>query len=111
MARIKTAASLIRPAEYRTAPPPAKEADPFYLSPAWRALVARLIAQRGRRCEDPDCRKPDRGAGGRIFGDHIKELRDGGAPLDERNVLLRCGSCHSRKTAAERARRMAQRYG
>ena len=84
-----------------------KRADAFYSTPAWRALVARLIKQRGRRCEDPehDCSTPRFGV--RIFGDHIIEKRDGGAPLDPRNILLRCGSCHTRKTAAERA----QRYG
>jgi 5-methylcytosine-specific restriction protein A len=27
----------------------------------------------------------------RLFGDHIVELRDGGAPLDKRNLTLRCG--------------------
>jgi len=37
----------------------------------------------------------------RVFGDHMVELQDGGAPLDKTNVMLRCGSC------AQRARRMA----
>lgn len=40
-------------------------------------------------------------AGMRVFGDHVVELQDGGAPLDKTNVMLRCGSC------AQRARRMA----
>jgi hypothetical protein len=43
-----------------------------------------------------------------VFGDHIVELRDGGAPLDPANVLLRCGRCHTTKTVAERARRTAR---
>lgn len=110
MARIKAAPLAIRAAEYRTAPPPAKMPDPFYASAAWRALMAEIIAQRGRRCEDPDCTKADRGRGGRIYGDHIHELRDGGAALDPKNILLRCGACHTRKTAAARAKRMAARY-
>jgi 5-methylcytosine-specific restriction enzyme A len=44
-----------------------------------------------------------------MFVDHKTELRDGGAPLDRRNVWLLCGSCHSLKTARERARRTAER--
>ena len=41
------------------------------------------------------------------LGDHIRELQDGGALLDPRNIMLRCGSCHTTKTIAERAKRMA----
>ena len=51
----------------------------FYTSPAWRALLARIIALRGRRCEDPACARVR--AATRVFGDHIVELADGGAPL------------------------------
>lgn len=87
---------------------PAKRADPFYLSPEWRALMDRLIAERGRRCQDPECNTPNR-VPSRIFGDHIIERRDGGADLDPSNVLLRCGSCHTRKTAQARAQRVAFR--
>lgn len=107
MGKIAVAAPSIRTADHRTIAIAPKVADPFYLKPEWRALMARLIAERGRRCEDPACQAPRRGAGGRIFGDHIKELRDGGAELDPANILLRCGACHSRKTAAARARRLA----
>ena len=49
------------------------------------------IAARGRRCEECDR------AQCRIYGDHIRELKDGGAPLDPANVLLRCRSCHTLK--------------
>ncbi len=90
----------------RSAKPAAKTTNPFYLSPEWRALVAEIIRERGARCEDPACRFPGR-TGIRVFGDHIVELADGGAPLDKTNVMLRCGSCHTHKTNAERARRMA----
>ena len=89
----------------RSALPAAKTTDPFYLSPEWRALVAEIIRERGARCEDPSCRYAGR-TGARVFGDHIVELKDGGAPLDKTNVMLRCGSCHTRKTNVERARRM-----
>jgi hypothetical protein len=87
--------------EQRTALPPAKAVDAFYISPAWRALIAEIIAERGRHCEDPLCRRESPPS--RVFGDHIIELRDGGAPLDKRNIMLRCGSCHTRKTAETRA--------
>jgi 5-methylcytosine-specific restriction protein A len=87
----------------RTALPPPKRADSFYLSPEWRGLMAEIVLDRGKRCQE--CGR----TGTRIFGDHIIELRDGGAPLDRRNVRLLCGSCHTRKTAAARARRMAAR--
>ncbi len=79
---------------------PPRIAEPFYTSRAWLDLMAGIKRERGERCQD--C-----GRGRcRIFGDHIVELRDGGAKLDRRNVRLRCGSCHTLKTNAERARRM-----
>ncbi len=89
---------------------PLKRAEAFYLSPQWRAFMDALVIERfgsraEARCEDPECLYPER-RGIRIFGDHIHERKDGGAPLDKRNVLCRCGSCHTRKTAAERARRL-----
>lgn len=89
---------------------PRKVAESFYLSPEWRALVDDIIRERGRRCEDSACETPN-GPWSRIIGDHIIERRDGGAPLDKRNVLLRCQACHARKTARERARRMLNKTG
>ena len=42
----------------------------------------------------------------RIFFDHIKERRDfPELELVKSNIMGRCGSSHSRKTAAERAKR------
>ncbi|HLL28550.1 MAG TPA: HNH endonuclease signature motif containing protein [Xanthobacteraceae bacterium] len=81
--------------------------NPFYLTVEWRSLVKHLIKVRGYRCEDPKCKYPDRKPT-RLFGDHIVELADGGAKLDPENVMLRCGSCHTRKTNEERAKRMAR---
>ena len=80
--------------------PPPKTVAPFYLSPEWRALMAAIIKARGRRCQE--CGRTNC----RIFGDHVVELCDSGAPLDPSNILLRCGSCHSAKTARVRAERM-----
>lgn len=104
--KLRSLGSQVTVLDTRAARPPAKTAAPFYLSREWRTLMAAIVAERGRRCQDPQCKTPGR-TGIRVFGDHIVELRDGGAELDRANVLLRCGSCHTRKTAAERARRQA----
>ena len=89
--------------DHRRVPPPPKTADNFYHSREWRDLISYLIKTRGRQCEDPrhDSSRP----AGRLYGDHIVELRDGGAPLDPSNIMLRCARCHGRKTAEERAKR------
>lgn len=106
--KLRTAPDRVKAIDTRRIQPPAKTADAFYTTTAWRHLVDRLKLERGNRCEDPNCRtQVSRRT--RLFGDHINELRDGGAPLDPANVMLRCGACHSRKTAARRAERLAER--
>jgi 5-methylcytosine-specific restriction enzyme A len=70
----------------------AKPTFAFYGSAEWKALMRRVIAARGRRCQDSHCKTPNRGQGQRIYGDHVVELSDGGGPLDEGNVLLRLAS-------------------
>lgn len=82
-----------------------KEAEPFYSSPEYRDWRAEVIERAGGRCQDPLCGTPNR-TGMRLFADHVKEIKDGGALLDPANGLARCGGCHSRKTAAARAARM-----
>lgn len=74
-----------------------KRADPFYLSKEWRALLASILRQRGRACEAVDCFDP-RAAGVR-YGDHIRELKDGGSRLDPDNCQILCARCHGKKTA------------
>lgn len=96
MARLRRAPERLRSAPARLRPAP-KVAAEVYRSAEWRALLARLIAQRGRRCEACGA------TGGRIYGDHKVELRDGGAPYDGANVQLLCAPCHGAKT--ERAKR------
>jgi 5-methylcytosine-specific restriction endonuclease McrA len=76
-----------------------KVALPFYRTAEWKALVAKLITVRGRKCEDCSA------LGCRIYADHVVELRDGGAALDERNIRLRCAKCHGAKTELERKKR------
>jgi hypothetical protein len=106
MAKIVSTRQKLRPSSRTKLRQPEKKAKPFYLSPEWRGLMAQIIKVRGRRCEDPrhDPSRPRTGI--RVFGDHIVELADGGSPLNPANVMLRCGSCHTRKTAVARAARM-----
>ncbi|MGE0714840.1 MAG: HNH endonuclease signature motif containing protein [Alphaproteobacteria bacterium] len=101
--RLRAARQRVGALDTRTASAGPKRVDPFYASREWRTLMDAVIAARGRRCER--CGRAD----GRIFGDHVVELKDGGAALDARNVQLLCGACHSAKTAAERAARTKTR--
>ena len=83
---------------------PVKRADEFYSSPEWRSLLDAIIKLRGRCCEDP-AHDSTKSRSGKIYGDHVRELKDGGARLDPSNVLLRCASCHQAKTMIARAAR------
>ena len=84
---------------------PDKRADAFYLSSEWRDLMGWIKAHRSNACEDPKHNPGLPRSGVRLFGDHVVELKDGGAPLDPRNILLRCPPCHARKTMDERRKR------
>lgn len=100
MTRLRSLGARVATVDARRVRPAPKRAAAFYLTAAWRALVERLIEERGRRCER--CGR----TGCRIFGDHMVELEDGGEPLEPSNVQLLCGSCHTTKTAASRAARI-----
>jgi 5-methylcytosine-specific restriction protein A len=78
-----------------------KKGDRFYWSTRWlrfRDWYKRLHPL----CED--C-----AANGRLVPvdvvDHVIEIKDGGAPLDENNARSLCHQCHARKTARVRAER------
>jgi len=94
----------LRPGKAKVTLPP-KQAKPFYLSTEWKQLIAVIKHNRGNRCHDPDHPSDVPRSKGRIYGDHIVELNDGGAPLDPRNVMLRCHLCHQRKTVRQRITR------
>lgn len=78
---------------------PPKEVAEHYTTPEHRAW-SRKIIERARGM----CQRCGRN-GTRLFADHIIELKDGGASLDLANGQALCGSCHTRKTVAERVRR------
>lgn len=108
MSRKHAALSCLRPLvgalDTSIAREPPKRADNFYTSPEWRSLMARIKRKR------PDCCERCGRTNTRLFGDHITELKDGGAPLEENNVQLLCGSCHTAKTHQARAERYARQY-
>lgn len=102
MARLTMLGPRVATLDTSIAAPPPKVAESFYTSREWRELIDRLKRERGPVCQRPGCGREYV----RIFGDHIIELKDGGAKLDPRNVQLLCGSCHTAKTARARAERM-----
>jgi 5-methylcytosine-specific restriction endonuclease McrA len=103
--KLSTLKPRIATLDVRIGKPTVKVAEPFYSSAPWRNLMKGIIAERGWRCEDVECPTPH-GPWSKIYGDHIVEIRDGGAKLDPANVLLRCPVCHGRKTAQEREKRL-----
>ena len=102
--RLKILRPLIAAPDLRTTIPAAKVASSFYLTPEWRGLMDQIIKERGRRCEKCGL------TGCRVFGDHVKEIQDGGATLDKANIMVLCSVCHGKKTFAERARRAAASF-
>lgn len=76
--------------------PEKKITDPFYNTTRWKKFRAWY------RSGHPLCEKC--GAVGEII-DHITEIKDGGACLDERNVQTLCRRCHAGKTAVEKSKR------
>jgi 5-methylcytosine-specific restriction enzyme A len=78
-----------------------KETEPFYKTPAWRRFAKNVVRKRGKICQLCGV-----GVSKRVFVDHVIELKDGGAPFDEDNVQVLCGSCHTWKTLQVRMERM-----
>lgn len=101
----------LRTLDTRTARPPEKRADPELLTPEHRAWRAEVLRRAGYRCEAVDDGRRCRvSAPSRLFADHIRERKDGGAPLDPANGQCLCGRHHTLKTAGARAERMKERY-
>jgi 5-methylcytosine-specific restriction protein A len=99
MGRLTTLAPRLTALDTRRVKPSPKTVEPFYTLPEYRVWRSGVVQRAQGRCQD--C-----GRGGRLFADHVVEVKDGGAPFDLANGRALCGSCHTRKTAAERARRL-----
>ena len=99
---LKCAGPAVRVARGGAVRVPEKKADPFYLTPEYRAWREAVIARAGGVCQAEGCGRRER----RMFADHIVEIRDGGARLDLANGQCLCGSCHTAKTARERQKRL-----
>jgi 5-methylcytosine-specific restriction enzyme A len=111
--KLRTIGQKLQPTSAIKIKPSDKQVDPFYSSPEWRMLCEEIKAERwprlraseGHCCEDLACRAAHTMAT-RIFFDHIKERRDfPELALIKSNIMGRCGSSHSRKTAEARRRR------
>lgn len=100
MVRLATIRARLTPPDTRRVKPhePERAGKSVYDSSEWRALRDAVRRERGQRCEK--C-----GAGGRVWVDHIVEIKDGGAPYDRANLQVLCKSCHERKTAEARRQR------
>jgi 5-methylcytosine-specific restriction enzyme A len=87
--------------DVRSAKPPAKEREAFYISRAYVQWREAVIAHAGGRCQWPGCGTN----AGRLYADHVIERRDGGADLDPSNGQCLCHRHHTLKTnQAARAR-------
>ena len=78
-----------------------KKGDPFYWSTAWKRVRA-LKLKKDPLCED--CLGEDTVTPAQLV-DHIKERKDGGAPLKLENLKSQCYKCHAVKTATAKRER------
>lgn len=101
----KLGPAIARTVDARSVKPPVKTAEPFYLTPRYRAWREAVVARAGRRCEHRGCRAAE--PWDRMFADHVIEIRDGGAEYDLANGMCLCGRHHSLKTMQARARRLS----
>lgn len=104
MAKLSVLKPRIPTADTRIAPPPPKQREDHYGTPEHKLWASKVVARANGQCQDPEHRGERRGH--RLVADHIIERRDRpDLALDLANGMARCWSCHTRKTAAERARR------
>lgn len=106
MPRLRSLTRQLQTVDLRRARPAEKTADPFYSTPDYRLWRTAVISRAHGRCEWVGCTEPS----GRRYADHIVEIKDGGEPFDIANGQCLCHRHHAQKTAAERAKRMTQKY-
>lgn len=111
MPKLRTVNLGLRTIDARTIKVADKRADPELLTAEHKAWRQAVLTRAGYRCEaiENGRRCPKAAPQHRMFADHIVERRDGGALLDPANGRCLCGSHHTTKTAAVRARRFASR--
>lgn len=102
---VKAAPPRLKASDSRRVKPQEKRALPIYSTPEYRVWRDEVIRRSGGQCQDTR-HDPARVRSGKLYADHIRELRDGGAPFDPINGLARCASCHERKTIAARVLRL-----
>jgi len=83
-----------------------KVADPHYQSKEHEEWALKIKRRAGWRCEvvEHNRRCPNAAPEHRMYADHIDELKDGGDALGAGMCV--CASHHTKKTIAERNRRM-----
>lgn len=109
MVKLKAHQPRLTATDTRKLRPPPKTVDPHYNTPGHKAWRAEVMRKAGNRCQWTVAGDRCRYAAPRhrMFADHIRELRDGGAPFEPANGMCLCSTHHVLKTMATRARRMA----
>jgi 5-methylcytosine-specific restriction enzyme A len=82
-----------------------KLTDPFYLSPQWRALRLAVLRRDGYCCVICGINVSGKGEA-RV--DHIRRVKDGGAPLNPANLRTLC-VLHEQQSHREKGTGSAQR--
>jgi 5-methylcytosine-specific restriction endonuclease McrA len=80
---MKSLAPIVGTADLRAAKAPLKAADPFYLTPEWKALRLACLKRDGFRCVVSGCDRPA------VVADHIV-ARKGGGPDELGNLRSLC---------------------
>lgn len=94
----------VRAADTSIARPPPKAAEPFYLSPEWRALRLRVLARDRFRCAAPGCARRA------CVVDHIVSRKAGGADA-EHNLRSFCRTHDNQAKEDPLGRRPGERGG
>lgn len=90
--------------DVRSAKPPEKRVDPFYQSAEWIRVRDFVIDRDKGVCYVRGCGEIE----GRIFVDHIVEIKDGGDRLNPKNLGCMCAKHHVKKTHEKKRERQAR---